>query len=456
MSFITFGCWNKGFCDSSNVQNVKSNDFSSVVNTLNQYVDAVSRKPSFMCVLGDNYYPEIVVDLAGKKKKIYSYRELESGFKCLKKLLRTGVPVDILIGNHDTEGTSKMEMEEPEPALEPKSEERHHATSCKITEAEMGLVQALNMPSNPIQLVLYNFRTIENTIIVMVDSNPYIEEKLNCECYMPILDAAAAQVDVDVPYLKRLQLEWLSSVYEYFTAQKQHFDNVVIMAHHPICCFKMKNGKNRFDTCPTDEYLKFCHSIYLTLRDITGASHFYYNSADLHTYQAGTITLTPHETRSETVQVHQYIVGTGGTTLEPEVSTSKTQSAQLGSMQLSYTVTDAVHDNGFLVWTVVPSGISVRFIKAVDTSLRYSRHGIIEMFDAIATEPRRKFKFKPAPMYRIGTYNHGGRSKIRKTKNKKKTKNQKTKNTKTRKTKNTKMQKRKNAKTQKIYVQKLV
>jgi hypothetical protein len=96
MSFITFGCWNKGFCNSLNVQNIKSNDFSSVVNTLNQYVDAASLKPSFMCVLGDNYYPEIVVDSStGTKKKIYSYRELESGFKCLKKLLRVGVPVDI-------------------------------------------------------------------------------------------------------------------------------------------------------------------------------------------------------------------------------------------------------------------------------------------------------------------------------------------------------------------------
>ena len=175
-SFITFGCWNKGFCNSSNVQHVKSNDFSRVVNTLNQYINTVPFKPEFMCVLGDNYYPEILVDAAGKKKKIYSYRELESGFKCLKKLLRTDVPVDILIGNHDTEGTSKME--EPEH----KSEEHHHDTSCKITESQLKLVQALYTPSNPIQLVLYNFRTIGNTIIIMVDSNLYIEEKLKCEC----------------------------------------------------------------------------------------------------------------------------------------------------------------------------------------------------------------------------------------------------------------------------------
>jgi hypothetical protein len=441
MSFITFGCWNKGFCNSSNVQHVKSNDFSRVVNTLNQYIDAVPLKPVFMCVLGDNYYPEILVDTTGKKKKIYSYRELESGFKCLKKLLRTEVPVDILIGNHDTEGTSKMEIEEPEF----KSEERHPAaTSCKITESQLKLVQALNTPSNPIQLVLYNFRTIGNTIIIMVDSNPYIEEKLNCECYMPILDsmttgAERTASEVDVPYLKQLQLQWLSSVYEHFIAQKRHFDNVVIMAHHPICCFKMKNEKNRFDTCPSDEYLIFCQSIYLTLRDITGASHFYYNSADLHTYQSGTITLTS-ETSLESIRVHQYIVGTGGTTLEPEVSTLKTQSIQLGSIQLSYTLMDVIHDNGFLVWTVGTVGsrsdIKVQFVKAVDTSFKYAyihKDKVAEVFNRLSITKETPAHRATKTVYRVGTknrnYSGGRKNKIkmntpRKNKNKSK-KNQK-------------------------------
>jgi len=441
-SFITFGCWNKGFCNSSNVQNVKSNDFSRVVNTLNQYVDAVPLKPAFMCVLGDNYYPEILVDAAGKKKKIYSYRELESGFKCLKKLLRTEVPVDILIGNHDTEDTSKME--EPES----KTEEPRHDTSCKITESQLKLVQSLNTPSNPIQLVLYNFRTIGNTILIMVDSNPYIEEKLNFECYMPILDSMTTRTaaEVDVPYLKQLQLEWLSSVYQHFQAQQQHFDNVVIMAHHPVCCFKMKNGKNRFDTCPSDEYLMFCHSIYLTLRDITGASRFYYNSADLHTYQSGTIVLTP-ETSLDSIQVHQYIVGTGGTTLEPEVSTFKTQSTQLGSIHLSYTLMDAIHDNGFLVWTVSTvrsrPDIKVQFIKAVDTSFKYAyihnENRVVEVFNKLLhNSPVRKetpAQRATKTVYRVGNknrnYSGGGRKhKIkmntsRKNKSKKKSKKNK-------------------------------
>ena len=424
-SFITFGCWNKGFCNSSNVQNVKSNDFSRVVNTLNQYVDAVPLKPAFMCVLGDNYYPEILVDAAGKKKKIYSYRELESGFKCLKKLLRTDVPVDILIGNHDTEGTSKME--EPES----KTEEPRHDTSCKITESQLKLVQSLKTSTNPIQLVLYNFRTIGNTIIIMVDSNPYIEGNLNCECYMPILMGTKrikSEMDkVDVPYLIQLQLEWLSRVYEHFQeikAQQQHFDNVVIMAHHPICCFKMKNGKDRFDTCPSDEYLKFCHSIYLTLRDITGASHFYYNSADLHTYQAGTITLTP-ETSLDSIQIRQYIVGTGGTTLEPEVSTFESEFKQVDGIRVDYTVTDAVHDNGFLVWTVSTvrsrPDIKVQFIKAVDTSFKYTyihnENRVVEVFNKLPVIKETPAQRATKTVYRVGNknrnYSDGGKNKIK-------------------------------------------
>lgn len=434
-SFITFGCWNKGYCDSSNLQ-VRSNDFSRVVNTLNQYIDAVppNSKPKFICVLGDNYYPEIIVDTdkttsKKTKKKVFSYRDLESGFKCLKKIVRTTIPIDILLGNHDTESTEKMEHLQKSPS--PATNANKH---CKITDSELDLVRAMKSASgskssvsgvvtaNHMNLVLYNYRTVGNTIIIMVDSNPYFEEKLNGDCYIPILHAMGKNDvdDIDVHQLKLLQLNWLAKVYAAVrkdVSDGKMFQNVVIMAHHPICCFKMKDGNNRFDTCKTDEYLILCQSIYLTLRDITSANHFYYNSADLHTYQAGIVTLSGTESNGhdhDTIQVYQYIVGTGGTELEPEVSTYKRESKKIDSMHLNYQVTDALHDNGFLVWNVKDSGIDVQFVKAVDSFLKYSflhKEGIADVFEKLSLKPdskqskrikRSKSSYKSNTSYRVG------------------------------------------------------
>ena len=56
-SFITFGCWNKGYCDPK----IKKNPLSSVMHSLIN----LKQTPKFYVILGDNYYP----DKKGKKGK---------------------------------------------------------------------------------------------------------------------------------------------------------------------------------------------------------------------------------------------------------------------------------------------------------------------------------------------------------------------------------------------------
>jgi len=111
-SFLTFGCWNKGLCESN--LRFKSNAFSSVANSIKQSVKAnLIPNLEFMCVLGDNYYPTIVED----KKKILFYQEMASGFECLESVAADlNAPVDVLIGNHDIEDMKKISLH-PNPSL---------------------------------------------------------------------------------------------------------------------------------------------------------------------------------------------------------------------------------------------------------------------------------------------------------------------------------------------------
>ena len=133
---------------------------------------------------------------------------------------------------------------------------------------------------------------------------------------------------------------------------------------------KKKDDKNRFDCPKTDEYLLLCSHIYKTFNRIAGATKFYYNSADLHTYQAGKIVLSMSSDHdrpdTQSIVIEQYIAGTGGAQLEPDISDIVNAEARIGSMHVNYTVTDAVHTNGFLIWTISNKrgNLNVTFIQA--------------------------------------------------------------------------------------------
>ncbi len=372
-SFITFGCWNRWYC---NPGPQLSNPLSNVIAKMDSYIHTLGKEPSFVCVAGDNYYPE-VVGKGEDKKKYLSIPELRSGFECLSEFQKRHprIPIDIIAGNHDIEGTKKMTViPASTPATEP----------CIITKAEI----ESTMHHHNMNFTMFNYRIINNTLVIMLDSNIYCEtlgdEEL--QCYTLLVDHTLSTLKLeklhdglpitDVDQLKTLQRAWLTRMY---AAVKGHtIQNVVIAAHHPIAMYKVKNGC-KFHTT-SDEYLELCHSIYSNLQHMKTSSRlrFFYSCADLHTYQAGVVTLNAG---GIPIIINQEIAGTGGTALEEDVAsihdveTGKCNFNHTSVILVSYVMTNIVHINGFLHWKIDSrsGNLTARFIATHEPKKEKSR-----------------------------------------------------------------------------------
>ena len=363
-NFITFGCWNKGNCNP--VLRV-SNPLSRVIAKMDSYIHTLGNAPpSFICVAGDNYYPDIhteKVEVDGEEKdkkiKTLSIQDLRSGFDCLKQFHESHrhIPIDIIAGNHDIENTNKMTIQGSTHVTEP----------CRITKAEI----ESTMHHRMMKFTMFNYRVINNTLVIMIDSNIYQEDldDAKLKCYELLVNHTLSTLKLEklhdgspitVDQLKVIQRRWLSTVYA--SISRINFANVVIVAHHPFALYKVKNKKCRYDTVKPD-YLDFCHSIYKHLRDNNNSRHFFYSCADLHTYQSGIVTINIGD---DPIIISQEIAGTGGTDLETEIAEiecpSQDSRDKRGS-NLSYSMTLIQHSHGFLHWSIEKSGrLAARFI----------------------------------------------------------------------------------------------
>jgi hypothetical protein len=140
--------------------------------------------------------------------------------------------------------------------------------------------------------------------------------------------------------------------------------NVVIAAHHPIAMYKIKNGC-KFQTT-SDEYLEFCHSVYSNLQKMkSNTLRFFYSCADLHTYQAGVVTLLSGDIP---ITIRQEIAGTGGTALEESVASisdvEQCAKKHASTVLVGYDMTNVVHSYGFLHWKInsKSGNLTARFI----------------------------------------------------------------------------------------------
>jgi hypothetical protein len=343
---------------------------------MDSYIHTLGKEPSFVCVAGDNYYPE-VIGKGEDKKKYLSIPELRSGFECLSEFQKRHprIPIDIIVGNHDIEGTKKMTViPASTSATEP----------CIITKAEI----ESTMHHHNMNFTMFNYRIINNTLVIMLDSNIYCEtlgdEEL--QCYTLLVDHTLSTLKLeklhdglpitDVDQLKTLQRAWLTRMY---AAVKGHtIQNVVIAAHHPIAMYKVKN-ECKFHTT-SDEYLELCHSIYSNLQHMKTSSilRFFYSCADLHTYQAGVVTLNAG---GIPIIINQEIAGTGGTALEDyvasidDVKTGKCNFNHKSRILVSYVMTNVVHSNGFLHWKIDSrsGNLTARFIATHEPTEEKSR-----------------------------------------------------------------------------------
>ena len=322
--FIQFGCWN-------NIN--KDGCLEKVMIKLNEYVTDVTTKPDFIVITGDNYYPqkeknkdkdkdkdkdknkdkvdsepvvkekkkekkekkETVDGEIEEKKKIIKFKDIEYGFQLLPK----NIPIYTILGNHDLETIDAVKqnlfVDEPDKPRRPEY-------GCEIVNKQIDTISEFKNIS-------YNFfksvKLANNTLLLMIDTSIY-EKTVDSNKYLPCYQQFAKS---------NLPAETIDTLREYQLTKigdaigEKTFSNIIIAGHHPIQQLKFKNGENRLIT-DIEDFKVVLKEIF----SLTPDSRFYYLCSDLHLYQEGTIHL-PVDTG--TMNIKQYIVGTGGTELDP-------------------------------------------------------------------------------------------------------------------------------------------
>jgi hypothetical protein len=274
-------------------------------------------------VAGDNYYPGKEKNkVTGEKVKTIVPGDLAAGFACLPK----GVPIDMLLGNHDLETNMYLS------GFTDKKE-----TDCFITKAE--IKEAI---PNHIDLVVQKARSNGETLVLLIDTSMYdddaIAEMLPCYKKMAGYAGIASKEE-----LRTEQMRFIQDAIAAFQGE-----NIIFIGHHPITGYKLKKDKIKLiQAFPS--FLAMLKNIYQPEKK------YYYLCADLHLYQEGTVLLPVDGAKME---IQQYIVGTGGTELDPDpragFSPEKEFESTAGVVAGSYTMTPTQERNsakefGFLV-----------------------------------------------------------------------------------------------------------
>ena len=308
-NFIHFGCWNKGGCL---IDSPDFNPLSRVMKNLREVCEDETTKPEFVVVAGDNYYPgKLTID--NKKKGNIITSELMSGLKCLPN----NVPVNIILGNHDVE--SDVLVDYPIPAGASSFPEVPEQQKCYILDKQLQFSRSRQ--NNDTRLNIYTSRIFNNeTLVLMIDTTLYYdEEKIGLKCYRYLYN----KNDLTLSELREYQKIYVEGEIEKVKLNPK-IKNIVIIGHDPIICYKVKKGDTITIVSPGYNLINLLYdSIYKNIPRNRNLK-FYYLCADLHQYQIGSVKIE-HED-DDSMDIKQYIVGTGGTDLDDYPFTSSYQS----------------------------------------------------------------------------------------------------------------------------------
>ena len=324
--FIQFGCWNNGGCDET-----KTNGLTNVMNSIKL------KEPEFIVISGDNYYPPKTEELIGDKKikkKFFVENDFLSGFNCLPK----NIPIYMNYGNHDYESGLIMD------------------NGTKENNCELIKRQQLYVSENP-NIRLDLFRAIDfsvSTKIIMIDTTIYDDEEFDgCyECYKAFVDTD------DKTIIQTRVKQKQSDFIDHMTSEiksNSNIQNVVIVGHHPLMGFKIKEkkGVEIVQTLYSADLIEFIYN--KIFNQITNPNiKYYYLCADLHQYQCGNVSINGKMT------IRQYIVGTGGAKLDKydknliiashNSTYSKTTNDIISTYQMSSAdLENSTKKNGFLI-----------------------------------------------------------------------------------------------------------
>ena len=289
--FINFGCWNKYGC--------------SLESGIKKVVEELLKQTNvkFSIVNGDNYYQEKTKGDEESVKKV-NEMDLLRGMKCLNQW--TDNEIYLLMGNHDLEITDGK---------------------CETMSFERAFVEGVNSQAKREKIIiptnLTMFKTFQETLIIMMDTNIYADE--DTYCYRKLLDEINDEQSNNNEQLQKLKNKQRNTIENYLTkGSNKHYRNIIVCGHHPLIGFKnqqMKKDKLKNKVKIKGGIDAYNVELYQLLSEVIRphGEQFFYLCADIHNYQKGTVTINQHKGQIESIMtIQQYVVGTGGADLDDD------------------------------------------------------------------------------------------------------------------------------------------
>jgi hypothetical protein len=281
--FLMFGCWNKGECSEYGI-----NPLSTTLRQLGDYVK--ENHTDFIVISGDNYYPDKIKDINGTKKHSINLSNLKSGFECLPN----NIDIDIILGNHDLESSNGQKIMEEETSVS------NIIDPCIIINKEIEITKT----KQNMKLQLYGMRIInDKTMIIEFDTTFYDEVLQENTCYLQMRKTDRFLRNSSNKIKKRQEKvirKWIKE------AKNKNIKNLIFIGHHPLVSHKMKVNNNI-------EKIKTTHQIglinFISSLELNNDMKYYYLCSDVHFYQKSIVNINK-------LSFLQYVVGTGGTTLD--------------------------------------------------------------------------------------------------------------------------------------------
>jgi len=315
--FIHFACWN-------NLNDIDNTCLRPVMKELNAVI--LENPVDFISIAGDNYYPYKYKQNGKKIKYIYPSL-LNNGFK----LLPTNIPIYMILGNHDLETNLEKtnlfinNIETPED-------------SCDIIKFQEQNV----MQNSDIEYMLFKeiFLSDTGTLILMIDTSMYSADAIKfMPCYNYFL-----KTNYSLEELQNFQNMFIQST---ISNNKKNINNLIIIGHHPIAGIKSKDGFiESLNEIPY--FMPMLREIYHL---IGSKVKYYYLCGDLHLYQKGNISILVND--DQTMDIDQYIVGTGGTKLDDKIPDTYIDYSY-NNENLTYIMKECKHKCGFLKCSINP------------------------------------------------------------------------------------------------------
>lgn len=313
-SFIHLGCWGELKNEEYN-----KNPVYHVLHTIQNETNT-----DFIVFAGDNYYPK-KIEHNDVKYKIHNKNKIKTLMSHISK-----IPIHkyILYGNHEiTDYTYDI---------------THGISNSGQYCASMNIsLQYQNNDMTFFKNVISETR-YEDTIILMIDTTSFETKKNeNTQCYK--------QNDIlnGLPHFKYnriIQLMQIITLLNKFKNRK----NIIFIGHHPL-----HTSYNKKINVQHTLLIELFRDINVFVNNRLDSSNVFYLCADTHLYEKSHVII-------DNMKIHQYIVGTGGTTLDNIIDEKMYQND-------NYTIIEQVKRHGYLKCILKNKEWVFTFIPVINT-----------------------------------------------------------------------------------------